>query len=77
MTKVFAAAYEHRHGCDIAVYATYELADAARTAIALEWYDHEFGASERPATDAETAADYWDRIEDETFYIRECDIIEA
>lgn len=81
--KVYVTIYEHRHGVDTCVFATFAGAEAQRQSIAEEWWDHELGATgpgpsaDKPEDLAELADDYWARIEDENFSIEECAVLPA
>lgn len=57
--KVVVATYEHKHGMDVAVFASMELAEAWRESIAREYWD-ELDEQDRPE---EFDADfYWDEM---------------
>jgi hypothetical protein len=59
--KVFVGVYEHKHGRDIAVFATAEAAEASRVAIAEQWWEHEMSEGRRkPKTPKATADKYFE-----------------
>ena len=73
--KVFVGIYSHKHGNDIAVYATRERAEQGRQVIADIWWEHEFDEEEKPTDPEELASAYFDRVEGESFDIEECEVI--
>jgi hypothetical protein len=60
--KVIVTNYEHRHGSDIAIYAKPEDAEAARQAVAEEWWDQEIGDIPKPDDPKEMADEYFENM---------------
>lgn len=78
--KVYVTIYEHRHGTDIAVYATQALALAAKDEIADRWWEQEIGDTvPRPEGPVGTLGDAYfnemgERDRSEHFTIEECGV---
>jgi hypothetical protein len=70
--KVFVGRYEHRHGCDVRVFAEEQGAKLWRCEIAVDWWEKEIPATIRRPTEPEKLADkYFATVESETFCIDE------
>lgn len=71
---VFVVVYDHRHGIDVSVYTTIELATAAVAGIAREWWSEITGYGEVPdtpdgLTDEEATEIYFAHQDDEGYAI--------
>jgi hypothetical protein len=76
MMKVYVGLYEHKHGSNVAVYASAQAAETARQLIADEGWDREIGNTRtRPADPKELADTYFDALDGrEYFTIHECEV---
>ena len=75
--KVFVTRYDHRHGSDIAVFATAEAAESSRQTIAYQWLEAEMPGPMPEAEPPNVIADlYFDHMQerDEFFSVEECDV---
>lgn len=75
--KVFIGEYQHRHGSDLCAYATRELAEEGRQAIALKYWNQEIPTKiTKPETPEAFADAYFEYMahRDESFYIHELEV---
>jgi hypothetical protein len=74
--RVHIGHYTHKHGEDICVYAAAEDAEAARQAIAADWWQKELGDRPKPNGSKATADEYFEIMSDrgEYFSIQECEV---
>lgn len=65
--KVFVTSYSTKHGVDLSVHATEDLAYEARAATADENWDDEFDGP-RPENRTEMSLSYWEHMEGRDYF---------
>jgi hypothetical protein len=71
--KVYVTTFEHKHGRDVAAWATAERAELERQRIAAEWWEQELSGADMPDDPSEAADEYFGTV-DEYFNIDECEV---
>lgn len=75
--KVFVTIYDHKHGTDVNVFSTKELATQHRIDIADEWWVMEYPNKPKPTDPEEMVDAYFDNHATEWFEFAECIVDEG
>lgn len=70
---VYVTTFEHKHGRDVSVYATADLAEMERQRIAADWWEEELSGADMPEDPRQAADSYFESV-DEYFSVDVCEV---